>query len=78
MFAQPVAVVLVHVEDLEAALRWYQQAFPQAVPARDDEFEYLYLAIGSVQLQHVPADAKGTSGAAGSVVYWQVPNPICR
>lgn len=72
MTVQPIASVLIHVGDVEAALHWYQQAFPHAVACRLEAFDFNYLKIGTVDLEIVPADEKVASGAAGSVVYWQV------
>ena len=67
-----VSAVLVHVPDVEAALAWYERAFPGAVRRRIEHSKFDYLAIGEVQLEIVPADEKVAAGAAGSVVYWRV------
>lgn len=67
-----VSAVLVHVADVKAGLSWYQRAFPSAQRRRLDAFDFEYLQIGSTHLEIVPADEKVASGAAGSVVYWQV------
>lgn len=72
MTSQTIASVLIHVSDVATALQWYQRAFPQAVACRLDEFDFDYLRIGTIDLEIVPADEKVASGAAGSVVYWQV------
>lgn len=72
MTSQTIASVLIHVSDVAQALQWYQRAFPQAIAQRLEEFDFDYLKIGSVDLEIVPADEKVASGAAGSVVYWQV------
>lgn len=68
----PIAAVMVHVPDVPAALEWYARAFPEAVRRQVDGFTLLDL--GGVTLELVPADAKVASGAAGSVVYWSVPD----
>ena len=68
----PVAAVMVHVSDVEAALTWYQRAFPEAVRCRSKIEHFEYLSIDGVQLELVPSDEKGSSGACGSVVYWHV------
>lgn len=72
MSSHPIASVLIHVSDVSAALQWYQRAFPQAVACRLEAFDFDYLRISSVDLEIVLADEKVVSGAAGSVVYWQV------
>ena len=68
----PIAAVMIHVGDVQAALDWYARAFAGATchtfAGSTDE----YLLHGGVMLELVPADAKVQSGAAGSVVYWQV------
>lgn len=68
----PIAAVLVHVPEVEAALAWYQRTFPDAVRRRIEDFDFDYLAVGDVHLEIVPADDKVAAGAAGSVVYWRV------
>ncbi|CAN5712269.1 VOC family protein [soil metagenome] len=70
----PVAAVMVHVSDVAAGLAWYQQAFPQAVRQRIEGFDVEVLAIGGLTIEVVRADEKVSSGAAGSVVYWSVPD----
>ena len=74
MAADPIAAVLIHVGDVSAGIEWYQRAFPQVVRQRREQFDFEYLQLGNVQIEIVPADAKVASGAAGSVVYWQVPD----
>lgn len=71
MAVQPIAAVMVHVPDVDAALAWYQQAFPEAVRMRIDALCFEYLAIGGVQLELVPCDDRVSAGPSGSVVYWQ-------
>ncbi len=71
----PVAVVcavLVHVPDRAAGLAWYRKAFPEARLRRGVECDFEYLQVGEVRIEVVSADEKVGSGAAGSVVYWQV------
>jgi ribosomal-protein-alanine N-acetyltransferase len=70
--ALAVAAVLVHVPEVEAALAWYQSAFPDAVRRRIEDFDVDSLTVGGVQLEIVPADDKVAAGAAGCVVYWRV------
>jgi predicted enzyme related to lactoylglutathione lyase len=75
MTSQPIAGVLVHVGDVAAAERWYQQAFPNARRREDIAVPGLaILDVDGVQLELVLADEKVSSGAAGSVVYWKVPS----
>lgn len=70
--AGPIAAVLVHVADVQAGIKWYLRAFPQAVLERLEAFDFEFLTIGSVCLEIVPADEKVAAGACGSVVYWRV------
>ena len=72
MTSKPIAAVLVHVSDVQAALAWYQRAFPQAVRTRVESFDFEFLKLDDIQLEIVPSDEKVSSGAAGSVVYWNV------
>lgn len=72
---RPILAVLVHVPDVPQALAWYERALPGAVRKRLPEpWPMDYLALGSVMLEIVPADAKVTNAAAGSVVYWNTPD----
>jgi predicted enzyme related to lactoylglutathione lyase len=70
----PVTAIMIHVSDVPAALTWYLAAFPDArrktIATSDLEFECL--EIHGVQIELVPADAKVSAGASGSVVYWRV------
>jgi len=61
---------LIHVGDVEKALRWYQKAFPEAIVANDEGFTFL--KIGGFSLELVPSDEKVSSGKSGSVTYWSV------
>jgi len=73
--SSPVAGVLVHVGDVDEALRWYAQAFPNAHVRTDLDVPGLaVLNVDGVQLELVLADEKVGSGPAGSVVYWRVPS----
>ena len=67
-----VCAVMVHVPDTAAALAWYRRAFPEAKVARIEEDDFEYLQVGQVCIELVNADEKVGSGAAGSVVYWEV------
>ena len=68
--------VMIHVNDVTAALVWYARAFPQAVRKSlvMPTFEFEYLDVDGVMLELVAADEKVSSGASGSVVYWKVPD----
>ncbi|WP_414657825.1 VOC family protein [Deinococcus sp. VB343] len=68
----PIAAVMIHVADIAEGLNWYARAFPDAVRRTFPDSPFEYLDCGGVMLELVPADAKVQSGAAGSVVYWQV------
>lgn len=61
---------LIHVSDVEAALRWYQLAFPRAKLRDIDGF--VCLDVDGFLLELVAADEKVCSGKAGSVTYWGV------
>ncbi|MGF6823650.1 putative enzyme related to lactoylglutathione lyase [Microbacterium sp. ZKA21] len=67
-----VAAVLVHVSDVDAGRAWYQQAFPEAKAMTSQPSGFPYFQIGQTQLEIVYADEKVATGAAGSVVYWNV------
>ncbi len=67
-----VAAVMVHVGNVDEAFAWYERAFPEAVRKRVANPEFEFLSLGSVSLELVPSDVKVSSGASGSVVYWQV------
>jgi predicted enzyme related to lactoylglutathione lyase len=68
-----IASVMVHVGSVAEAFAWYSRAFPGAVLSSVANPEFEFLVIGNVRLELVPSDSKVASGAAGSVVYWQVP-----
>ena len=70
---RPVAV-LIHVPDVAEGLIWYQRAFPNAKAVYLANFDFTVLRLGDVDLEIVPADDKVSSGPAGTVVYWSVPN----
>ena len=76
MPSQPIAAVMVHVPDVATALAWYEQAFPSAVRSHSETTDFEYLAVGDVHLELVPSDERVSSGACGSVVYWQVTNLV--
>jgi predicted enzyme related to lactoylglutathione lyase len=69
-----VAAVMIHVADVRGALAWYARAFPSATRHRVEEADFDFLRVDGVPLEFVPADAKVGAGAAGSVVYWRVPD----
>lgn len=71
---RPIAAVLIHVGDPERGLDWYEQAFVGAVRRVLPDTDFEYLDYAGVMLEVVLADAKVGSGAAGSVIYWQVPD----
>jgi hypothetical protein len=64
----PISSVLIHVDNPQAGLIWYQKAFPEAKKCLITEFDFMYLDYMGVMLEIVPADNKVSSGAAGSVV----------
>ncbi len=73
-FTSPIAPVLIHVDDPEAGLEWYHQAFPGAERHAVTEFDFEYHKYYGVTTEIVPADEKVASGPAGTVVYWQTDN----
>jgi predicted enzyme related to lactoylglutathione lyase len=69
----PVAAVMIHVADVDAGFDWYQRAFPDAIRKRiNAPIDFEFLDVNGVMIEIVAADSKVGSGAAGSVVYWQV------
>ncbi|MEY2689436.1 MAG: hypothetical protein RL375_3635 [Pseudomonadota bacterium] len=66
-----VTAVMVHVSCVDDALVWYEQVFPGAVRSSVDEPAFEFLRVGEVRLELVAADAQVSSGACGSVVYWE-------
>ena len=67
-----IAAVMVHVPDVPAGISWYEKAFPGIKRRYIEIANFHVLVIGNIQLEIVQADEKVSSGAAGSVVYWQV------
>ena len=64
--------LMIHVSEPHEARAWYQEAFPDAQPVLNvPGLEALLL--GDVQLEFVPSDEKVSSGPAGTVAYWHVP-----
>ena len=68
----PIAAILVHVDDVEAGLRWYARAFPRATRSSGNGGAAECLYLEGVQIELVPVDAKVGFGPFGSVVYWKV------
>jgi uncharacterized protein len=68
-----VTAVLIHVPEPPAGLDWYQAALSGAV-RRQSADGFTFLQVGAVAVEVVPTDDKVTVGAAGSVVYWSVPD----
>lgn len=68
----PIAAVMVHASDVDAALDWYTKAFPDARRVSIGTPAFECLSLHGVLLEIVPADGKVGSGAFGSVVYWSV------
>ena len=73
-FNLPISSIMIHVNNPRKASIWYQKAFPEAVEGSIAELDFVYLDYMGVILEFVPADNKVSSGAAGSVVYWQTDN----
>lgn len=67
-----ICAVLIYVPDVPAALDWYQSVFRGAERRVLEAFNLTYLEFNGIRLEIVPADAKLSAGAAGTVVYWTV------
>jgi len=65
---------LIHVGDVKKALRWYQEAFPEASVV--EELGFTFLMVGEFALELVPSDEKVSSGKSGSITYWSVSDLI--
>jgi len=72
MHLPSVAVVMVHVSSPVAGLDWYEKAFPTARRQVIEESGFECLALEGTRIEVVKADDKVSSGASGTVVYWQV------
>jgi predicted enzyme related to lactoylglutathione lyase len=70
--SMPIAAVMVHVSDVDAALDWYAKAFTDAERVSIGLPAFECLSLHGVLLEIVPADEKVGAGAFGSVVYWNV------
>ena len=71
MQAPFIAAIMVHVPSVSEATAWYERVFTNAVRSSTIEPTFEYLLVGQTRLELVPADSKVSSGASGSVVYWQ-------
>jgi uncharacterized protein len=67
-----VAAVMIHVPEPDAALDWYEQAFPAALRVCVGEPPFELLRVGAIQIEIVCEDEKVNSGPAGTVIYWEV------
>jgi predicted enzyme related to lactoylglutathione lyase len=72
MPANAIAAVMIHTPEPEAALAWYQRAFPSARRIVLSNLSFELLRVGEIQLEFVPSDEKVAAGPAGTVVYWVV------
>jgi len=61
---------LVAVNNIESALKWYQQAFPKSKLTQSNGF--VFLDVDGFALELVPEDEKVASGKFGTVTYWAV------
>ncbi|PVZ66725.1 VOC family protein [Pelagibaculum spongiae] len=66
------AALFLYVDNIPAALDWYQKAFPRAQRNYVAEFDFTVLDIDGFQLEMVPSDSKVAAGAFGTVLYWSV------
>jgi predicted enzyme related to lactoylglutathione lyase len=65
---------MIPVPDCEAGAAWYQRAFTPAVRVPAPGGGFCMLRYDGINLTIVPADEKLPAGAAGSVVYWGMPD----
>ncbi len=65
----PITSIMIYASDRQEGFRWYQRAFPDAVPIQASS-EFTYLHYGGVNIEVVNADEKVGSGAAGTIAYW--------
>ena len=68
-----IVVLMIHAPVPSEARAWYQRAFPGSeldlsIPGLEA------LRVGDVRLEFVPSDEKLSSGAAGTVAYWEAPD----
>jgi len=68
------AALLVHVINVDAALVWYQKAFPDATLYKIENTEQHQLQPGNFCIEIVQSDTKVGSGKSGTVLYWLVPD----
>lgn len=66
------AALMIHVEDIDLALAWYQKAFPMAEARYMADFDMTLLFVNDFILELVKADTKVASGKCGTVLYWAV------
>jgi predicted enzyme related to lactoylglutathione lyase len=67
---QSVHSVMIHVPDIQAACKWYAD-----VLGLEPKYllpDYPVLRIGGVEICFHKADAKVSTGKAGTVIYWRV------
>ena len=74
MSATVIAAVMIHTPEPHAALAWYERVFPSAHRIALGHPSPEALRVGEVQIEFVPSDEMVAAGAAGTVVYWAVPD----
>jgi len=69
-----VVAIMVHVPNPVDGLAWYEKAFPDSKRRSAGRHDFEFLDLAEVRIEIVQSDEKVASGAAGTVVYWQVEN----
>lgn len=72
MEASKPTALLIHVEDIQAGLDWYQKVFPSAKALYLSDSDFIILDINGFLLEIVQADEKVSAGKSGTVLYWSV------
>ena len=68
---KPIAI-MIHVDDVIAAVDWYAKAFPSSTVLSENNDCLAILDMNGFALEIVRADEKVCSGKMGSVLYWLV------
>jgi len=66
------SAIMIHVQNIEEGLAWYEKAFPNAKREHIDSFDFTLLKVDDFDLEIVRADEKVSSGKSGTVLYWCV------
>lgn len=69
----PVAI-LIHVDNVDSALSWYQRAIPEVVLKHHEPNIIAILNVNGFLVEIVKSDCKVQAGPSGGVLYWQIPD----